>query len=117
MCIRDSYYVMKLYADHARPIPVGIENAPEGVDLFASASEDGKSVCIFAVNQKTEPVELDLSGCHPIGGERVCDTLDQRQADAMNHWNAPERIRTVEFQATGSTITLPALSVSAIECR
>ena len=113
---RPSYYVMKLYANHAKPIPIGIENAPEGVDVFASRSEAGKSLCIFAVNMATNPVELDLGECHPIGGERVCDTLDQRQADVMNHWDAPDRVRTMEFQVSGNTVTLPALSVSAIEC-
>ena len=113
---RPSYYVMRLYADHAKPVPVAVENAPEGVDIFASKSEDGRSLCLFAVNTTTKPVELDLGELHSTGGERVCDTLDQRQADVMNHWDAPDRVKTVEFKATGSTVTLPALSVSAIEC-
>ncbi len=115
---RPSYYVMKLYADHAKPVPVTVENAPEGVDMSACTSEDGKSLCIFAVNTKTEPVELalDLGAFRPVGGEMLRDTLDERQPDVMNHWTAQDRVRTVKLPASGNKVALPALSASAIEC-
>jgi len=117
-----SYHVMKLYADHVKPIPVSAEGAPEGVDLAACASEDRSSLCVFAVNMKGEPVQLSLelgaygAACKLAAGEVVCDTADLRQNDVMNHWDAPDRVRTVKLSVSGSAITLPALSASAIEC-
>ncbi len=119
---RPSYYVMKLYADHAKPIPVIVQNVPPGVDVSACASEDKKSVCVFAVNTNSEPVELllDLSefgtSFRPVGGEIVRDTLDARQPDVMNRWTTPDRVRTAKLPASGSRTVLPAFSVSAIEC-
>jgi hypothetical protein len=35
----------------------------------------------------------------------------------MNHWNVPERVTTMTSAVTGNEITLPALSVCAIECK
>ncbi|MFA5816125.1 MAG: alpha-L-arabinofuranosidase C-terminal domain-containing protein, partial [Bacteroidales bacterium] len=86
-----SYYVMKLYAEHSKPVPVKLEGAPEGVDISACSSDDKTSVCIFAVNTADKPVHirLDLSdyspGFRPVGGEVVGDTQDRRQPDLMNH--------------------------------
>jgi hypothetical protein len=91
------------------------------VDAAACVSEDRRSVCIFAVNTKTEPVELSLDlsayrgGMKPVAAEIVADTLDMRQKDVMNHWAAPDRIRTVKIGLSGNAITLPALSAAAIE--
>ncbi len=34
----------------------------------------------------------------------------------MNHWNAAARIRAADLRPMGNRVTLPALSVSAIEC-
>lgn len=117
-----SYHVMKLYADHAKQVCVPVEGTPEGVDIAASASEDRKSLCVFAVNEKTEPIELsvDLSaypGLIPAGGEVVRDTLDMRQPEVMNHWVRPDRIRAVGLTTASGGITLRALSASAIEFR
>jgi len=119
---RPSYYVMKLYADHARPIPLTVGSVPAGVDVVACAGEDRQGVCLFAVNSRNEPVVLALDltelgeGFVPLGGETVADTLDLRQPDAMNHWNAAARIRAADLRPMGNRVTLPALSVSAIEC-
>ena len=116
------YHVMKLYSDHMKPVAVAVGGAPEGVDLAACASENGRSVCVFAVNTKSEPVELSLdlsaygSRLKPTAAEIVRDTLDLRQKDIMNHWAAPDRVRTVKVAISGDTITLPALSAAAIEC-
>ena len=119
---RPSYHVMKLYADHARPIPLTVGNVPAGVDVVASAGEDRQGLCLFAVNTRNEPIELSLDlaelgeGIVPLGGETVWDALDLRQPDVMNHWSAPVRIRAFALRALGNRVTLPALSASAIEC-
>lgn len=122
MYYNPSFYAMKLYSDNFLPVPVRMRK--EGVDLDISAcrSEDGKNLTIFAVNMNKEPMELQLdlseygTGFKPKSGQVVCDTLDQRQIEVMNHWSAPERIRTVDLDVTGETITLPAFSAAAIKC-
>ena len=121
---RPSYYVMQLYARHALPVPLRVETADNGPDVFACASEDGKSVEFFAVNFTTAPEEWSFkpegfaSPMRIIKAEAVCDSLDARQTDVMNHWNAPDRIKTVPLplQAGSDTIVLPALSATAIDC-
>jgi alpha-L-arabinofuranosidase len=119
---RPSYYVMKLYADHSLPIPLTVGNVPHGVDVVTCADESRQRACVFAVNTRPEPVtlSLDLSGLSDgfaaLRAETVRDTLDMRQPDVMNQWTATERIRTVGLKVTGHTVTLPALSVSAIDC-
>jgi hypothetical protein len=35
----------------------------------------------------------------------------------MNHWNAPDRVKTVPLSTAGSKIVLPAFSAAAIECK
>ncbi len=52
---RPGYYTMKLYAEHAKPIPHMVEGIPEGLDVLACASEDGKRLSIFMVNTQAEP--------------------------------------------------------------
>lgn len=119
---RPSYYAMKLYAEHAKPVPLDVTGAPEGVDVMACRSEDGKSVCLFAVNTRREPVEMRPgleefgAGFAPRRAETVCDTRDARQPDLSNHWTAPDRVRTVPLAVTPAGATLPALSVTAMEC-
>jgi len=117
-----SYYVMKLYAEHSKPIPVILEGAPEGVDISACSSDDKTRVCLFAVNtaDKPVPVRLDLTAYgpdfRPAGDEVFGDTQDRRQPDLMNHFEAPDRIRTVGLTLSENGLTLPALSIVAIEC-
>jgi len=63
---------------------------------------------------------VDLSaypGLEFASGEVVRDTLDMRQPEVMNHWAKPDRIRAVGLTAASGSITLPALSASAIEFR
>jgi alpha-L-arabinofuranosidase len=120
---RPSYYAMRLYARHAKPVPWHVESATEGLDLFAAGSEDGKAAVIFAVNSRSEPVACRLgfnawNGAARLGSaEALCDTLDARQPDVMNHWNAPDRVRIIPLSPAENRIVLPALSASAIECR
>lgn len=118
-----AYHVMKLYTEHAKSVPLGVGALPESVEASACANEDRSAVCVFLTNWRYEQVtiRLDLSAF----GERfivhsaevVHDTRDMRQMDVMNHWTAPERIRTTPLAVTGNTITLPPLSVAAVECR
>jgi len=120
---RPSYYVMQLYARHARPVPLKVEQASDGPDVFACASEDKKSVVIFAINSRTEPVDWSwhLDGFNgaadDIHAEAVCDTQDAHQPDVMNHWNTPERIKTAPLSVALNRIVLPALCVAAIDCK
>ncbi len=116
-----AYYVMKLYADHYKPVPVQVAGTMKDVDLSACRSDDSKKVTVFAVNSSENPVEvqLDLSeygNYRPVGGEVVGDTLDRKQPDIMNHFDVPERVKTMKLQLKGNIITLPAFSVTAIEC-
>lgn len=117
-----SYYVMKLYADHAKGIYAPVDGAPKGVDMVASAAEDGKSLCVLAVNRNTEPIELSLDlsvypGLKISGGETVRDTQDTRQTEVVNGWTRPDRIKIAALTTSPDTVTLPALSASAIELR
>jgi alpha-N-arabinofuranosidase len=120
---RPSFYVMRLYSHHVKPIPLRLDSATDGPDVFACASEGKKSVVIFAVNSKTEPVHCALAfpgfagSVRIVDAEALCDTLDARQPDVMNHWNAPERIKTIPLSSTHNTIVLPALSAAALECK
>jgi alpha-N-arabinofuranosidase len=117
---RPSYYVMQLYADHALPIPLTVGGAPRGVDVFACTDESRRRLCLFAVNSNRAPVNVSLDvadfgdGIHPLTIDTVCDTLDMRQPDVVNHWSVPDRVRRVSNKLTGREITLPALSVSDI---
>jgi alpha-N-arabinofuranosidase len=119
---RPSYYVMQLYARHARRVPLKVDQGDDGPDLFACASEDGKEIAIFAVNSRAEPVDWSWQfdgfdgAVNVVNAETLCDTQDARQSDAMNHWSAPDRIKTVALPVAPNKIVLPALSVTAIEC-
>jgi alpha-N-arabinofuranosidase len=118
---RPSYYVMQLYADHALPIPLAVAGVAPGLDVVACTDESRRQVSLFAINQSREPlnVAIDLSdfagALAPLSIVIVGDTLDRRQPDVMNHWQAPDRVRAVTRKLTGQLpVTLPALSVSAI---
>jgi alpha-L-arabinofuranosidase len=119
---RASYWVMDLYANRALPEPLLIEQSSDRLDLFACASNDKKSVVLFAVNPKAEPVALSVAfngfaGSAAISkAEAVCDTLNAGQPDVMNHWDVPDRIRIAGLAASGDTVTVPPLSAAAIEC-
>ncbi len=118
---RPSHYVMGLYAKHARPLPLKVESPSNGPDVFACASLDKKAVTLFAVNSKDEPVELKLTSegfekpLHLLRAESVCDVQDARQPEIMNHWTAPERVKTVQSEMSHDAVTLPAFSATAIE--
>jgi alpha-L-arabinofuranosidase len=117
---RPSYYVMKLYAEHVKPVPLQVEKAPEGLDTIACASDDGKAIAVFIVNSKGEPMEVSptaaaISGEANLKALAVCDSLDARQPDVMNHWSAPKRVDLVELPVVQRMVKLPAYSASVIE--
>ena len=120
---RPSYYVMQLYARHARPVPLRIEQAGDGPDLFACSSMDGRSLVIFAINSRAEPVDWSYqfegfaAPVRALKAEMVGDTEDARQPDVMNHWTSPRRVRTtgLPLRPAQKELVLPALSVMALE--
>jgi alpha-L-arabinofuranosidase len=118
---RPSYFVMKLYADHAKAIPLQQGRNLPGLDLMACADEKREKLCVFAVNLRREPVALTLDltelgdSWFPVSAEGVCDTRDMRQPDVMNHEIGAERVRTVALKPMGRSIILPALSACALE--
>jgi alpha-L-arabinofuranosidase len=77
---RPSYYVMKLYADHALPIPLTFGKAPRGIDVVACTDEGRRDIRLFAVNSNREPIKLSLDlsqfgdGFAPLVVDTVCDT-------------------------------------------
>ena len=118
---RPSYYALQLYAHHAKPVPLRLEQSGDALDLFACASPDLRSLCLFAINAATEPIAFSYR-CEGFAGvvdatsaEALGDTLDARQRDVMNHWEAPGRVRIVPQSLPRSPMTLPALSATAIE--
>ncbi len=119
---RPSYYVMELYARHAKSVPLEVETPGDGPDIFASATPDQKAITIFAVNYKSEPVNWPLrfdgfeGRARVIRAESVCDQFNMGQPDIMNHWTAPDRIRIRPIPVGATSVTLPPLSATAIEC-
>ena len=119
---RPGYYALQLYATHVQPIPLRMEHSKDSPDLFACASEDRKSVVIFAVNTRLEPVECSLAFAgfagpvHAVKAETLCDTWSAHQPEVMNHWETPNRIQIVELSPSPDKILLPPLSVTAVEC-
>ncbi len=99
-----------------------METATDAPDLFACSSEDKKAVVIFAVNPQARPVHWPIAfegfngTMRVIMAESLCDTLNARQPDVMNHWESPERIRVVKLPTSPRSVLLPPLSVTAIEC-
>ena len=119
-----SFLVMALYGTHSRPVPLRLAaDVPPPLDATACASEDKTRVTIFAVNSRKDPVRLalDLADFGPgfgiRGGEVVKDAQDRRQADIINSFADPRRVvkGKLEYES-GSVVTIPALSVAAIDC-
>jgi alpha-L-arabinofuranosidase len=119
---RPCHYVMEMYRRRARPIPLKVDEAPPGLDVFACAAADGKSLTVFAVNSKDTAREWSLQcigfdkPLHVVRAEALRDTRDALQLDVMNHWNAPDRVKTTPLKSWQDSLTLPPYSVSAIEC-
>jgi alpha-L-arabinofuranosidase len=119
---RPSYWVMQLYARHAKPIPLRAGQPDGGPDIFACASDDVKSLTIFCVNTKDESVAWTFKPdgfagvVRVVGAESVCDTEKAGQPDIVNHWESPERVKTIPLPFSAASVLLPPLSATAIEC-
>jgi len=118
---RPSYYAMQLYARHAKPVPVAVEVTGDNPDLFACASEDRKTATVFAINSKNEPVtwsfrfEAGGMGMRQVSAECLHDVLDAGQAEVMNHWDVPERVKITPITVSNGEVVLPPLSLTVIE--
>jgi alpha-N-arabinofuranosidase len=119
---RPSYYIMQLYALHAMPLPMEVVTPADGPDVFACSSEDKKTMTVFAVNSKAQPVNLGIrfdgfgGAARPTRAKSVCDEFNAGQLDIMNHWANPERIRIRTLAVTADGVVLPPLSATAVEC-
>ncbi len=119
-----SFLVMEMYRRHSRPVPLRVaEGVPARVDATACATEDGSAVTVFAVNAREEPacVSLDLSDFGTAfivrGGEVVKDSRDRGEIDIVNGFADPQRVIRAPLEVgPGNAVTIPALSVVAIEC-
>jgi alpha-L-arabinofuranosidase len=118
-----NFYVMKLFSDHSKSLPLMISETPRGLDITACASMDGTSLCVFAVNLRKDPIDLKIdlgafgAGMKIAGGEVVGDTQDRRQIDVTNGWDHPERVKTMPLPFEGDMVILPALSIAAVEIK
>jgi hypothetical protein len=112
---------MYLYSHHAKPLPLWLEQFSDRLDLAACGSEDRKSVVLFAVNPRPEPVEFSAGfdgfggALRPVKAEAACDPLAAGQPDVINHWNTPERISILPLSPAPDKLVLPGLSATAIE--
>jgi alpha-L-arabinofuranosidase len=119
---RPSYHVMRLYASHARPVPLPLKQSADTLDLFACGSDTNAALVIFGVNSGAQPVKASFKFggfARPIrvaGAEAVCDLLDARQPDVMNHWKEPERVSARRLDVGQYEVVFPVLSAVAVEC-
>jgi alpha-L-arabinofuranosidase len=119
---RASFYAMKLYSHHAKPVPLWLEQFNDRLDLVACGTDDRSAAVVFAVNLKPEPVEFAVGFegfSAPVRvhqAEALCDILNAGQPDVINHWNAPERLKLISLPASQDKVNLPGLSVTAVEC-
>jgi len=115
-----SYYVLKLYSEYSRPIPLTITDLPEGLDISACGSEDSRALTLFVVNERKTVARLALKlegftlSLKLTGGKIVCDSRGRAQSDIVNHWAEPERVKITDLRCTSRGVIVPALSVAAI---
>ena len=115
---RASYYVMKLYAQHAEALPLQVEQPAGTLDVMACGSADKKRVTLFAVNLNRQPVTcsfgFDQFAPRSVRAEAVYDRLNAGQPDIMNHWQIPDRICIGAVPATVGQVVVFPLSATAI---
>ncbi|HSQ79183.1 MAG TPA: alpha-L-arabinofuranosidase C-terminal domain-containing protein [Candidatus Bathyarchaeia archaeon] len=119
-----SFHVMAMYRAHARPVPLRVTgDLPVALDVTACASDDRTRATIFIVNPGRDAarVSLDLSDFGPgfavRGGEIVKDAQDRGQIDIVNGFADPNRVVRVKLETgRGTELTLPGLSIAAIDC-
>ena len=77
---------------------------------------------IYEMASKTEAIECSLNldrfgkSVRIARAEALGDTRDARQPDVMNHWSAPDRVKTFGLSSVQNEVILPALSATVIEC-
>ena len=96
---------------------------PAAVDATACAAEDRSGVTVFLVNPPgnrsgSRSTSSDLGpGFVVRGGEVVKDSQDRRQPDIVNGFADPRRVVRVKIDVpAGNVVTLPALSIAALDC-
>ena len=113
---------MRLYARFAQPVPLWHATAGDRLDVVASGTEDRHSAVVFAINLKSEAAELrlDFAGFNPplrvLSANSVCDTRQAGQPEVMNHWNVPDRVKTLPLATESNRVLLPPLSATAVVC-
>ncbi len=118
------FLTMEMFRRHSRPVPLRVAaDMPSAVDATACGAEDRSGVTVFLVNPRGEPVRvgLDLSDLGPgfvvKGGEVVKDSQDRRQPDIINGFADPLRVVRVKIDVPdGNVVTIPALSIAALDC-
>jgi alpha-L-arabinofuranosidase len=118
------FLTMEMFRKHSRPIPLNVEeDLPVRVDVTACAADDRSALTVFVVNPKPEEVRLTLdlsafgSGFEVAGGEVIRDSIERHQIDIINSFANPKRVVRVKLEKpSGPTLTIPALSIAAIEC-
>ncbi len=119
-----SFHVMALYGKHSLPVPLRVAvDVPAPVDISACADENRSALCLFVVNTREEPADLELDltafgGEFVIkGGEVVGDTQDRRQVDVINSFSNPERVKPFKLKfGEGNLVRIPAMSIAAVDC-
>jgi alpha-N-arabinofuranosidase len=118
------FLTMEMFRKHTRPMPLRVAaDVPATIDATACAAEDSSAVTVFLVNPRPDPVTvaIDLAELGPgfqvLGGEVVKDAQDRRQPDIVNGFADPKRVVRVRIESgPGGTVSLPALSIAALEC-
>ena len=119
-----AYYVMQLYASNttAKPLPLTVSQPGGGLDVFACASTNYQSVTIFVVNENTGYASFSFSftgfsnTMGAVSAQSVYDTQNVGETDVGNHWPAPARVQLLPLAVAQSSVALPPLSVTAIQC-
>jgi alpha-L-arabinofuranosidase len=137
MYLSPAYYSQKLYQSAAGSYPVRIERGsaagdgrvPGGSpDVSAVISPDGRTLCIFAVNDEASfhRVALRFDGfspAAPIAGAVVLrDHLEPLSAEAMNSRDDPRRISIDDARSLAASqgvfqITFEPFTLTRIEMR
>jgi alpha-N-arabinofuranosidase len=116
-----TYYAQQLYATLAGTKPLKIAESPEGLDISATTSLDGKTLSIFVINPTLKPIDAtcDLAA---FPGAKLQDvqTLSDRdhagEPDVANTFDDPQRVavkKSVTLPQSFAPLTLTVLRYSA----
>jgi alpha-N-arabinofuranosidase len=113
-----NYVVMKLWRDHYCPQRIDLEGETGGLNVVATRSEDGGTICIKAVNPTEDPMSVKAD----VAGGTIADASMQLVApgrlDARNTLDSRGTVRPEEAKVAvkGSTVAfeMPAYSAGAV---